>query len=156
LNHAGNPKWYAGRPLGIDSYFVLIVPALFSAYGTFMLRQFFLGIPVDLEDAARIDGCGLFQIYRFIIIPLSGPALATLATFTFFNNWRSFMWPLIMTNNEQMQTLQVGLATMQGQYSTEWEMLMAGAMMAVGPLVVVFLCAQRFFVSGIQLGGVKE
>lgn len=148
-------KWFAGVPVGIDSYFVLIAPALFSAYGTFLLRQFFLGIPRELEEAAEIDGCSLFQIFRRIIIPLSKPALATLAAFTFMNNWRSFMWPLIMTNSLELRTLPVGLASFLGMYQTEWPLLMAGSMMMLGPMIIVFVVCQRWFVSGIQLGAVK-
>jgi multiple sugar transport system permease protein len=144
-----------GRLVGIDSYFALIVPAMFSAYGTFMLRQFFMGIPRDLEEAATIDGCGLFRIFTTIIIPLSKPALATLTIFTFMGNWRNFMWPLIVVNSDYLKTLPVGLQTFQGLYSTQWTLLMAGSMMMILPMIVVFLFGQRFFVSGIQLGALK-
>ncbi|MAE62762.1 MAG: sugar ABC transporter permease [Phycisphaeraceae bacterium] len=148
-------RWYAGVPLGVDSYTALIAPALFSAYGTFMLRQFFLNIPRDLEDAAQIDGCSLLQIFRWVIVPLSKPALATLAVFTFMNNWRNFLWPLVMTNAREMQTLPVGLATFMDMYGAEWSQMMAGAVMMLVPMIIVFLFCQRWFISGIQLGAVK-
>jgi multiple sugar transport system permease protein len=148
-------RWFAGVPIGVDSYFVLIVPMLFSPYGTFLLRQFFLGIPKELDEAAMIDGCSRFQIFRWIIVPLSKPALATLAVFTFMGSWRNFLWPLIMTNSQPMKTLPVGLADFQGQYQTDWPVLMAGAMLSIIPMILVFVFCQRFFVKGIQLGAVK-
>jgi multiple sugar transport system permease protein len=148
-------RWLAGRPLGTDSFFVLIVPALFSPYGTFLLRQFFLGIPKELDEAAMIDGCSRFQIFRWIVLPLSKPALATLATFTFMGAWRSFLWPMIMTNAAEMRTLPVGLASFMTQYGTEWPVMMAGAMLMVAPMIAFFLLCQRWFVEGIQVGAVK-
>ncbi len=148
-------KFFAGIPIGINSYFVLIVPLLFSPYGTFLLRQFFLNIPKELDEAALIDGCNRFMIFRRIILPISMPALATLGTFTFMNSWRNFMWPLIMTNSTEMRTLPVGLASFMGEYATEWGMMMAGAMMMVIPMIIVFIFAQRWFVKGIQIGAVK-
>ena len=148
-------RWFAGVPIGVDSYFVLIVPMLFSPYGTFLLRQFFLGIPKELDEAAMIDGCGRFQIFRWIVLPLSKPALATLAVFTFMGSWRNFLWPLIMTNSLEMKTLPVGLADFQGLYQTDWPLLMAGAVLSIVPMIIVFVFCQRFFVRGIQLGAVK-
>jgi multiple sugar transport system permease protein len=148
-------RWFAGVPVGVDSYFVLIVPLLFSPYGTFLLRQFFLGIPKELDEAAMIDGGSRLQIFRWIILPLSKPVLATLAVFTFMGSWRNFLWPLIMTNAQEMKTLPVGLADFQGLYQTDWPILMAGAMLSIIPMIVVFVLCQRFFVRGIQLGAVK-
>ena len=148
------PVFIIIRLLGwIDTYMALIVPAVFSAYGTFMLRQFFMSIPVDLEDAARIDGCGYWHIFFRIILPLSKPALATLTTFTFIGNWNNFMWPLIVTNSMEMKTLPVGLASFQGLYSTDWTLLMAGSIMALLPTIIVFIFAQRYFVEGIKMSG---
>jgi len=146
---------YIGKPIGVDSYFALIVPGMFSAYGTFLLRQFFLTIPIDLEEAAKIDGCSTFGIYSRIILPLSGPALATLTIFTFMGAWRDFMWPLIVTNSTEMKTLPVGLASFQGLYSTNWPYLMAGSMMVMAPLIVLFIFNQKYFVEGIKLTGIK-
>ncbi|MDD5644433.1 MAG: carbohydrate ABC transporter permease, partial [bacterium] len=146
---------YIGRPIGLDSYFALIVPGFCSAYGTFMLRQFFMSIPVDLEDAAKIDGCSLFGIYIRIILPLSKPALATLVTFTFMAVWRDFMWPLIVCSSDQMKTLPVLLASFQGVYNTQYTLLMAASLIVILPVIIVFIFNQRFFIEGIQLGAIK-
>jgi multiple sugar transport system permease protein len=145
----------AGRLAGLDSYFALIVPVMFSAYGTFMLRQFFMSIPRDLEEAATIDGCGLLRIFTTIILPLSKPALATLTIFTFMGNWQSFYWPLIMLTEDSMKTLPLGLLTFMGLHSTQWTLLMAGSLMMILPLIIVFVLGQKWFISGIQLGALK-
>lgn len=145
----------AGRLVGLDSYFALAVPAMFSAYGTFMLRQYFLSIPRDLEEAATIDGCGLLRIFTTIILPLSKPALATLTIFTFMGNWQSFYWPLIVLTQDSMKTLPLGLLSFMGLYSTQWSLLMAGSMMMILPVIIVFLVGQKWFISGIQLGALK-
>ena len=144
-----------GRLVGLDSYFALIVPVMFSAYGTFMLRQFFMSIPRDLEEAATIDGCGLFRIFTTIILPLSKPALATLGIFTFLGNWQSFYWPLIMLTQDSMKTLPLGLLSFMGLYSTQWTLLMAGSVMMILPMIVVFVIGQKWFISGIQMGALK-
>jgi len=139
----------------IDTYWAVILPAMFTAYGTFMLRQFFMTLPKDLEDAAKIDGCSLFGIYWRIILPLSKPALATLGTFTFMGSWMSFMWPLIVLNSKELYTLPVLLSYFQSQYNTNYTMLMAASVMYVLPIIIVFLICQRFFVEGIKLSGIK-
>jgi multiple sugar transport system permease protein len=139
----------------IDTYKALILPGMFSAYGTFMLRQFFLTIPKDLEDAAVIDGCGKLRIWWNMIIPLSKAALATLTTFTFMGCWNEFMWPLIVTNSLSMKTLPVGLASFQGLYSTNWTLLMAASLIVLFPVLIVYLFNQRFFTEGIVLSGLK-
>lgn len=139
----------------IDSYTALILPGIFSAYGTFLLRQFFMTLPRDLEEAARIDGCSLFGIFWKIILPLSKPALATLTTFTFMGSWNNFMWPLIVVNSMDKMTLPVGLQSFQSLYSTEWTLLMAGSIIVLIPVVVVFLMCQRYFIEGIQMGAIK-
>jgi multiple sugar transport system permease protein len=146
---------FGGRVIGVDSYFALIVPRFFSAYGTFMLRQFFMGIPKELEDAARMDGCGSWGLLRHVIIPLSKPALATLAIFTFMWTWGDFMWPLFVTSSPELYTLPVLLQSFQGQYGTQMHLLMAASVTALVPIVIVFLLGQRYFIEGIQLGGVK-
>lgn len=144
------------RYLGwIDTYKALILPGIFSAYGTFMLRQFFLTLPKELEDAAKIDGCSYFGIFWNIILPLSKPALATLTTFTFMGAWMNLMWPLIVVNTHTKYTLPVGLAYFQGLHETDWTLLMAASMMMILPILVVFLFNQRFFVEGIKLTGIK-
>lgn len=142
----------------IDSYKALIIPAMFTAYGTFMLRQFFMGIPRDLEDAARIDGCSLFGIFWKIILPLSKPILATLTSFTFMASWNNFMWPLLVTESVEKKTLPIGLAYFQEvcQYTQpDWSLLMAGSLLVTIPVIVVFVFNQRFFVEGIKLSGIK-
>jgi multiple sugar transport system permease protein len=139
----------------IDTYFAMIVPVMFSAYGTFLLRQFFLAIPHDLEDAARLDGCGHLGVLRHVILPLSKPALATLGTFTFLGTWNSFMWPLIVMNSTEKMPLTLGLYAFMGQYTADWNLMMAAAVMVMTPVVVVFLVGQRYFIEGIVLSGMK-
>ncbi|MBN1897200.1 MAG: carbohydrate ABC transporter permease [Spirochaetes bacterium] len=139
----------------IDTYQALILPGMFTAYGTFLLRQFFLSIPKDLEESAFIDGATKFRIYWQIIIPLSKPALATLTTFTFMGVWNDFMWPLIVTNSMDMKTLPVGLAAFQGLYTTNWTLLMAAAVIVLIPVLMVYIFNQRFFIRGIALSGLK-
>jgi len=148
-------KYYVGRIVGGNSYFALIAPGLFSAYGTFMLRQFFMNLPRELEDAARIDGCGNLRIYWHVTVPLSKVALATLATFVFMGSWKEFMWPLIINTNENLLPLQVLLQRFVGQHGSEYTLLMAGSVIVLLPVILVFFIGQRYFVKGIQLGGVK-
>jgi multiple sugar transport system permease protein len=137
----------------MDTFRALILPPAFSAFSTFLLRQYFMSIPVEMDDAARVDGASSFRIWWQIILPLSGPALATLAIFTFLGQWNSFLWPLIVTNSEKMRTLPVGLATFQGQYSVQWHLLMAGSVIAVLPILVIYIVGQKWFVRGITLTG---
>ncbi len=139
----------------IDTYLAMILPPMFTAYGTFLLRQFFLAIPRDLEDAAKMDGCGLWGVYRHVILPLSGPALATLTTFIFLGTWNSFMWPLIVINSMEKRPLMLGLYAFMSQYNTDWPLLMAASVMVMAPVVIVFVVGQRYFVRGIVLSGMK-
>ncbi len=139
----------------IDTYKALILPGIFTAYGTFMLRQFFLTLPKELEDAAKIDGCSYLGIFWRIILPLSKPALATLTTFTFMGAWMNFMWPLIVINTEHKFTLPIGLAYFKSLHSTDWTLLMAASVMMILPILLVFIFNQRFFVEGIKLTGIK-
>jgi len=144
-----------GRWVGLDSYFALILPGMFSAYGTFLLRQFLLSQPQELEEAAEIDGCGHARIFFHITLPLAAPGLATLAIFTFMGSWGSFLWPLVTVNHDELRTLPLGLQAFQGQYGTEWHLLMAAALLMLLPMLVVFVAGQRFFLRGLMLGGVK-
>jgi multiple sugar transport system permease protein len=137
----------------IDTYMGLILPTAFTAFGTFLLRQFFLSIPRELEEAARVDGASYFRVYWQIILPLSGPALATLAVFSFMTQWNSFIWPLIVAQSEDMRTLTVGLRYFQDQLATDYHYLMAGTVMSIIPVLVLFLALQRYFVRGIALTG---
>ena len=150
------PVFILLRSLGwIDTYKALILPGIFTAYGTFMLRQFFLTLPKDLEDAAKIDGCGYFGIFWKILLPLSRPALATLTTFTFMGTWMNFMWPLVVINSHEKFTLPVGLAYFQSLHHTDWTLLMAGSLMMILPVLLLFVFNQRYFVEGIKLSGIK-
>jgi multiple sugar transport system permease protein len=144
-----------GRLVGLDSYFALTVPAMFSAYGTFMLRQFFQSIPRSLDEAARIDGASHRVIFTRVILPLAVPGLTTLTILTFMSVWGSFLWPLVVTNEPALLTLPVGLQAFQGQYGTEWNLMMAAALLMLIPVVVLFLAGQRFFVAGATIGAVK-
>ena len=150
------PVFILLRHLGwIDTYKALILPGVFSAYGTFMLRQFFLTLPKDLEDAAKIDGCNYFRIFWHIIIPLSKPALATLTTFTFMGFWGSYMWPLIIIQSEGLRTLPIGLASFVGRYSAEYSLWMAASVIALVPVLLLFMFNQRYFQEGIKMSGIK-
>lgn len=140
----------------INTFAGLIIPRATNAFGIFMLRQFFLTVPRELDQAARIDGCGMFGIYWRIILPLSTSAMATLAVLHLMYNWNDLLWPLVMTTSTSMETLTVGLATLTGQHQYEYAVLMAGASIAVAPLVLAFLSIQRYFIQGIAVTGLKE
>jgi multiple sugar transport system permease protein len=138
-----------------NTYAALIFPPMFSAYGTFLLRQFFMTIPRELEDAAVIDGASNFQVYRHIILPLSKPALATLTTFVFLHSWNDFLWPLMVVDRLALKTLPIGLAHFQDSYTTEYHLLMAASVIVMIPVLIVFVIGQRYFVRGIALSGMK-
>lgn len=139
----------------IDTPWAMIFPGLGSVFGIFLLRQFFIGIPVELEEAARIDGANSWQIFFRIILPLSKPALVTLALFTFMANWNDFLWPLIVTNDMETRTLPVGLSLLQGYYNIQFGKLTASTIISAVPVVILFLFSQRFFIKGITLSGIK-
>jgi multiple sugar transport system permease protein len=139
----------------MNTYQALITPALSSAWGIFLLRQFFLQIPRDLEDAARVDGASEWTIYWRIVLPLSRPALATLALFAFMGSWKDFLWPLLVTNRVDMRTVEVGIAGFSSLYATDWPHQMAAAVIVLLPIVLVFLLAQRYVVRGITFTGLK-
>ena len=120
-----------------------------------MLRQFFISLPKELEEAAIIDGATSWQIYWRVVMPLSKPALATLGIFTFLHSWNEFMWPLIVINRLSLKTLPIGLSYFQDSYSTDWNLLMAGSVITLLPVLIVFLLGQRFFIKGIVLSGIK-
>lgn len=139
----------------INTYQALIMPSVFTAYGTFMLRQFFLTIPRELEEAALIDGCSLSRIYWHVALPLSKPGLAALGILSFMAEWKSFMWPLIVTHTQEMYTLPVALVQFQDRFGVQWTLLMAGSVIMILPMLIVFVAGQRFFVAGIRLGALK-
>jgi len=138
-----------------DTYWGLIVPGLFGAFSVFLMRQFFLTVPDELEDAARLDGANHWQIFSRVMLPLSGPSLATLGTFTFMSFWNSFLYPLIVTSSQEMRTLTVGLSVFRDAFTTEWTLLTAGLVMSTVPVIIAFLIGQRYFVRGITMTGLK-
>lgn len=148
------PNFILVRQLGwIDSYAALILPFAFSSFGTFLLRQSFLTVPRELEEAARIDGASYAQVFWRVMLPLARPALGALGIFTFIAQWNNFLWPLITTTKPQMQTLTVGLAGLRGQYNTDWALLMTGSVLAILPIFVVFAVGNKSFIQGITSGG---
>jgi multiple sugar transport system permease protein len=150
------PNYIVMRQLGwLDSFQGLIVPLLFSAFGTFLLRQYFLSIPADFQEAATLEGANPFQIYWQIYLPLARPALAAFAFLVIQWSWNEFLWALIMTSRTEMQVLSVGIALFQGQYFTNNALLMAAANMATIPVLLLFLVFQRQLVEGITLSGLK-
>jgi multiple sugar transport system permease protein len=150
------PSFIIVKDLGlIDTLGALMLPNLVSAFGIFMLRQFFLTLPVELEEAARIDGASRLGILFKIVLPLSGPALATLAVIMFLWTWNDFLWPLITIYSPENMTLQLGLATFQGAHQTNTNLLMAANVMSMLPVLLLFFIAQRWFVRGIATTGLK-
>jgi multiple sugar transport system permease protein len=132
----------------------MIVPGLFgSAFGTYLMRQFSLTLPRDLEDAATVDGANRWQIFYLVMLPLVRPALVVLGVLTWVNVWNDFLWPLIMLSDMDVSTLTLGLVRLQGQYYTNWPLLMAASVIAVAPLIAMYLFAQRAFVRGIATTG---
>jgi multiple sugar transport system permease protein len=139
----------------IDSLGAAIVPWLSSAFGIFLMRQFFLSLPKELEESGLIDGANRWQVFSRIVLPLAKPALATLAIFTLLGSWNDLVWPLIAIDNDHAFTLQLGLANFQGTRRTEWSLLMAGNVVATLPLILFFLIAQKQFVATMTLSGLK-
>ena len=136
-----------------DTYSALIFPAGAGAFGVFLLRQFFMTIPLELEEAARLDGCGPLGIFRHVILPLSKPALATLGIFTFMGTWNAFEGPLIFTDSLSMRTLPIGITIFQGRYNTEYGPMLAAATLAAIPVVLAFVLFQKQIIKGISLTG---
>jgi multiple sugar transport system permease protein len=150
------PQYLYMQNLGLlNTVTALWLPNIFSAFGTFLLRQFFLTLPVELEEAATLDGCNHFQIYYKIMLPLAKPGVVSLAIFTGLNSWNSLMWPLIVNTSTEKMTLSVGLSSLQGQHGTNFPVLMAGSVMAIWPMIVVFMIFQKQFVQGIAFTGTK-
>ena len=141
--------------LGIDHLGALVLPSLATAFGIFFLRQFFLTVPIELEEAARMDGTSRLGVLFKIVLPLSLPALSTVAAITFLDAWNSFLWPLIVINTESHMTLPLGLTTFQGSHNTHWELLMAGNVFSLVPMLLVFFVAQRYFVRSVAATGLK-
>ncbi|TCC18206.1 carbohydrate ABC transporter permease [Kribbella speibonae] len=149
------PMYWLMQALGwVDSYWALILPWAFTAFGTFLLRQFFLTIPAELEEAARVDGCGPFGTFLRIMLPLARPAIAVLTVFTFISFWGSFLWPLIIINSvEDKGTVPLGLAQFVGQQGTQWNLMMAASIMAMLPTVLLVVLLQKHLVRGLLVTG---
>ena len=150
------PQYLIVQKLGLlDTLPALMLPNLFSAFGTFLLRQFFMSLPKELEEAALLDGCNRFQIFGKIMLPLVKPGIVALVIFTAKFAWNDFMWPMIVNTSTDKMILGPALATLQGQYTTKYPMQMAGAVMAVIPLVVLFFIFQKQFIEGVAQSGIK-
>lgn len=149
--------WYLmSSKLGwLDSYWGIMFPGMMTAFGTFLMKQFFEGVPNDFLEAARVDGLNEFQIWWKVAMPLVTPALSALAIFTFLGNWTAFFWPLIVTTSKELYTLPVGLSSFAVEQSIQWEMIMTGAAIATLPTLIVFLVLQRYIVRGVMLAGLK-
>ncbi|UOZ03870.1 carbohydrate ABC transporter permease [Amycolatopsis sp. WQ 127309] len=150
------PTFLVMKKLGlIDSLGALIVPSLVTPFAVFLLRQFFLSLPRELEEAAWIDGCSRLRVLFTIVLPLSRPALSTVAVLTFLSTWNDLTWPLIALNHDTVYTLQLGLTTFQGQHHTNWAAVMAGNVITVLPVLLAFLGAQKTFIQSITSSGLK-
>jgi multiple sugar transport system permease protein len=148
------PQFFLIKDLGwINTYQALILPGAFTAFGTFLLRQFFKGIPIELEEAAKLDGCSRLRILFQVILPLSTAALAVLGLFTFIGMWNNFLWPLIVVNTPDHATIPLGLQMFQGQHGTVWNQMMAGATIAIIPGLILLIFVQKYLVQGISLTG---
>ena len=150
------PNFLVVRELGlVDTLWGVVVPMFAGAFGIFLLRQFFLNIPAELEHAARIDGCGTWGILWHVILPLSKPALITLGLFTFMASWNMFEWPLVVLTNQDFYPLTVGLSFFRSEGGADWPRIFAASVMGAAPLIALFLLAQRYLVGGISLSGMK-
>lgn len=150
------PLFIEMKKLGLqDSYFALLAPSIASAFGIFLVKQAMDAVPRELDEAATIDGGSHLRIYATIMIPLVRPALATLAVFAFMGSWNSFLWPLVVIHSPTRMTLPLGLSTLQGQYTTQWNVVMAGSVVSIIPIAVIYLLAQRHIIAGIAHTGIK-
>jgi len=140
----------------VNTYWGVIIPGMASIFGIFLIRQYALSIPDDLLDAARVDGASELRVYRSVVLPVIAPILATLAIWTFLATWNDFMWPLIILSDERRFTLPVALASLSGEHVQDTELMMAGSVVTVLPVLITFLILQRYYVAGIMLGSVKE
>ncbi|MGW5240634.1 carbohydrate ABC transporter permease [Monashia sp. NPDC004114] len=138
-----------------DTYMALLAPSIASAFGVFLLKQAIEGVPRELDEAATIDGAGHLRIFATIIIPLIRPGLATVAVFAFMGSWNSFLWPLVVIRSPEFMTLPLGLSTLHGQFTTEWDVVMAGSVFSVIPIAIVYLLAQRHIIAGVAHSGLK-
>ena len=150
------PLFVQMRDLGlVDTYLGVLLPGVASAFGVFLLRQAMNAVPRELDEAATIDGAGHLRVFARIILPLVGPALATLAVFSFMSSWNAFLWPLIILRDETLQTLPLALAGLQGQYTTQWDVVMAGSVVSILPMLALYLFAQKYVIQGVATSGIK-
>ena len=151
------PLFLLLRSMGlVNTWAGVLVPSLASVFGIFLIRQFARGIPDELLDAARVDGASEWWIYWRVVLPLCRPVLATLAIFTFLGAWNDFMWPLVVLTDDRRYTLPVALANLVGEHAQDTELMMAGSVLTIAPVLVVFLALQRHYIAGIMMGSVKE
>lgn len=151
------PLFIEMRHLGlVDSYAGLLLPTLVSSFGVFMLRQAFLALPRELDEAAYVDGAGHLRVFAQVLLPLVAPALATFAVFAFMASWNAFLWPLVIAQTEAHMTLPVGLSLLEGRYSTAWNVVMAGSTVSVLPILALYVFAQRYVIRGITFTGIKS
>jgi multiple sugar transport system permease protein len=151
------PLFIEMRYLGlVDSYAGLLLPTLVSSFGVFMLRQAFMALPKELDEAAYVDGAGHLRVFAQVLLPLVAPALATFAVFAFMSSWNAFLWPLVIAQTEPHMTLPVGLSLLQGRYSTAWNVVMAGSTVSVLPILALYVFVQRYVVQGITFTGIKS
>lgn len=150
------PGFIIVKNLGwLNSFYSLIIPNMAMVFGVFLCRQYIMNIPNDLLDAAKIDGCSEFAIYRIIVFPLIKPALATLAIFTFLSQWNSFVWPLVVIHSSSMRTVPLALSVLNSQFGANFSMIMAGATVVTLPVLIIFLCLQKYIIQGITMTGLK-
>ena len=139
----------------LNSYVGAVLPTLASAFGIFLLRQAVNQVPRDLDEAATLDGAGHFRIFFQVILPNIRPALATLTVFSFMSSWNSFLWPLVVLRSPELQTLPIALAGLQGQYTTEWDIIMAGSVVSILPMLALYIFAQKYVIQGVASSGIK-
>jgi multiple sugar transport system permease protein len=150
------PLFLVMKELGlINSFAGLVIPSVFNAFAIFMLRQQMMTIPNDFIDAAVLDGAGQFKVFRMIILPLTAPTLITLGVITFMGTWNDYLWPLVMLSDRKKMTLPLVLNVLNGQYTSDYNVLMAGALISMAPILLLYLVAQKYFKSGLQVGGIK-
>lgn len=140
----------------LNSYPGIVAPGAATAFGIFLFRQYFETIPIDIDEAARLDGASLWRTYWQLIMPLSKPAVVTVAIFTFIAQWNDFLWPLVVATDADMYTVQVGLSYFTSEHTIDWPLLMAAAVIVTVPVLLIYFCLQRYFVGGLTAGGVKE
>ncbi|MDO8150949.1 carbohydrate ABC transporter permease [Isoptericola sp. b408] len=150
------PLFVQMRALGlVDTYLGVLLPGVASAFGVFLLRQAMNSVPRELDEAATLDGAGHLRIFSRIVLPLVGPALATLTVFSFMSSWNSFLWPLVILRTDELQTLPLALAGLQGQYTTQWDVMMAGSVVSILPMLAIYLAAQKYVIQGVAGSGIK-